>query len=508
MKLVLLATLFFLSELALTAQTKIDITEGKSRAFSPEIIGYNANLAGYRKNQSESGQDEKIGKLLAAMKPGTLRYPAGTLANYWDWRTGLFLEKIPAKDLPYGLRSSNMEPYPLSRLKKMCDQTGAIPVWLLNMMYSDLGEQLAMLREGKRLGLQIRYVELGNEFYLEKPDNIEKFPQAEDYARTCREWMPAIRAEFPEAKICVLGAAVRQGDAPRRSTWNEKILPLVAGADAISLHVYQGTGLGAIADRLMEAAGLVKTKEQGGGGMWASTEKQRAQLEAFQKPEGLRNMLGMPFQRMTEFPEPATVPAGMQVWVTEYNLFDRVGPGRGTWAHGLFAASLTLGFLARENVSLLVYHELINNPGFFAIISSADAYEKAYGFNGQTEPFSYSGQGLAMKFLGEAILEKTSAASLAFSPNPEIVSDNSKYPSLTGFRFSAQDKNEIVVVNVSEKALPLSFQKMFPGQKLRSLTLSADPRLLVTGAGQVKESAGSASSDCEIPPYSMMRFFL
>ena len=93
--------------------------------------------------------------------PGFLRYPGGTVGNYWDWKTGWFLTDVnwTASNVAW---YANIEkrPYTLSDFVIGVRATGATPVLSLNMLTSNLSYQLAGLHAAAALGLNVSVVEL------------------------------------------------------------------------------------------------------------------------------------------------------------------------------------------------------------------------------------------------------------------------------------------------------------------------------------------------------------
>ena len=133
--------------------------------------------------------------------PGTLRYPGGTVANYWDWQTGWFLPGAPS-----GFLSAPQSIYRLHELQIAVRATGAIPIYVLNLLTSDLSTQLEMLSTAQSMGLPVQFVELGNEFYLRNPDDyVTKFPTGADYGKMTTSWIRAIRDKFPNVNIAAVG---------------------------------------------------------------------------------------------------------------------------------------------------------------------------------------------------------------------------------------------------------------------------------------------------------------
>jgi hypothetical protein len=75
---------------------------------------------------SPSWDNPDVVNAAVQFKPGTLRYPGGTVANYWDWHQGWFLSGA--------LRSFLNVPrstYRLQELQLAVQAMGAIPIYVL-----------------------------------------------------------------------------------------------------------------------------------------------------------------------------------------------------------------------------------------------------------------------------------------------------------------------------------------------------------------------------------------
>jgi hypothetical protein len=110
----------------------------------------------------DTGFIEKVKQL----HPKTIRYPGGTVASYWDWKTGWLMEGI---ELKMDWERIRKNPNTLDDLKFACDATGAQPILVLNMMNSDIAYQMEMLRYARKIGLPVKFIELDNELYLGEP---------------------------------------------------------------------------------------------------------------------------------------------------------------------------------------------------------------------------------------------------------------------------------------------------------------------------------------------------
>lgn len=174
----------------------------------------------------------------AALHPEIIRYPGGTVSKTWQWRSGRTTKRY--RDTPHLLKD----------LHTMVTATGAQVTFVLNLIHATLEDQLAMLDAAQNMGIPIRYIEMGNEYYLGKGTNIDDsgehgenvlaFPGGRDYALAVNRWVPKIRSRFPEAKIGIslLGRSVRH--YPRQKEWNRSVITAIRpdAFDACIYHVY------------------------------------------------------------------------------------------------------------------------------------------------------------------------------------------------------------------------------------------------------------------------------
>lgn len=125
--------------------------------------------------------------------PSYLRYPGGTNANFWDWQEGWMFRNI-ADNGPLSLdlklqkqpRLIDVFQSPTSQtlnfrgadyIKDFCYTlagTGTKPLFTLNPLTSDIYYQVAMLLEAKLQNLDVKRVEIGNEFYLSRVSYQER----------------------------------------------------------------------------------------------------------------------------------------------------------------------------------------------------------------------------------------------------------------------------------------------------------------------------------------------
>jgi hypothetical protein len=438
-----------------------DVTSAPAaaRQIQPYFLGY-SNVPIH----SPSWENADAVRAAALMKPGTLRYPGGTVANYWDWRTGWFL--------PGALGSFLNAPLSIYRLRELqiaVHATGAIPIYVLNMLTSDLSTQMEMLRAARSMGLPVELVELGNEFYLAKPDDyVAKFPTGADYGKMATSWIRAIRAEFPGVQIAAVGGvpADPSGD-PRKANWTNDLLQHLQGADALTWHPYVSLQQGTISPDSSSSVG-----EQ----LHALTSSRWQQFE-----NGAQSL-----------------PADMKLWITEYNFVDASKQVFYRWIDGVYAVKMSLTFLEEARTQLACYYDMIGKTGNEVIFYD----QQAQGSGGSTPaPFALTAAGWAMRLLGDALGGMTSAQRLSFSAGSPTAG-RTTLPLLQGWVFSDGRHRQAVLVNSGPTSVSWAVDPAF-AQGATFQQLAGDPFTRVTASDSLTARSGTPASQLALPAYSV-----
>lgn len=162
------------------------------------------------------------------LRPRLLRYPGGTVTHSWDWRRGIITSR---KSRVY---------HPIDEVKKLADYTGAKFVFVLDVLNKSVEDQIQMLASIEQLGVEIAFIEMGNELYSQNEEYVAAFPSGKDYALRVNSWIPELRKRFPKAKIAalLLGRKVRKGNE-RMYSWNRQVVDATFnGVDAYTYHIY------------------------------------------------------------------------------------------------------------------------------------------------------------------------------------------------------------------------------------------------------------------------------
>ncbi len=163
MKLILVFMLCFLfSSFVLFGQQRIQATPGFVSRTTPKF-GFNTNAhipANFPSGYSGANWTQQwFIDSTAYLNPEILRYPGGTNANHWDWKTGWY---FPAYQPPAGptltIRADEFKSGVLA-----CNGEG---MYVVNMETSTPHYEMDGLRHIKAIGLDPKFIELGNEHNL------------------------------------------------------------------------------------------------------------------------------------------------------------------------------------------------------------------------------------------------------------------------------------------------------------------------------------------------------
>lgn len=338
--------------------------------IQPPIWGYNAaNLF-----NNANGTEPVLQTMLSNMGTRVLRFPGGTLANFYhpdgkgyglrssdvELVKGSNMYKSMGKSVEKegaALASRSMDADPLEGMIKLAKATGISVLYVANIFSGTDAEVIGALKRLRDGGVSIAGVELGNEHYLRAYKS--KFPDVSSYLKRAEQAAKAIRAEFPKVPLGVVVAPPpdlkgAEGDnAERLDDWNASAAGC-AFADAIVLHTY---------------AFPKGCKDQAEGSeLFTCMNASSIDYAARKLPAALKELSGLSGGRKP-------------VWITEWNMhavFEHFG---NTLLQGLFAADMMFTLSDKSGVAISTCHNLLADGDGFNAISVAG---KGTGqFNGQ-----------------------------------------------------------------------------------------------------------------------------
>ena len=497
---------FCFSQLDLKAQ--VSPTFGTINHPIPyDIFGFNgANTIKADQSWNDLLNNQAPLTRLQDLNARVLRYPGGTLGNYWDWRKGWFLS---SHDLPTGiLLPEKYDPDPptntninipfddkLETFLKCLSRSYAKPMWQMNVLTSDFNYQLATLYASKVAGVKSEYVELGNEFYLGDSDNRLIFPNVDHYAEKAMEWSSRIKSipPFSSTKIAALGAeSAYESEPGRRRLWLGRLLENLNGnsdIDAITLHPYFGAKFTGPNNSQTCPSGLT------------NADIRKAFATIIQESRDFVN---------DEIAQIAN--AGKETWITEFNLFDTKHAVHGTWFHGLFTSSMLLTYLEGNNVTKIMPHTLSGDGIFSGMYSNSDGLnfgQNSGGFLGYlscnasptplTRQWELTALGNAVALITTAADGATSVKNVDFSgPNAVVLDGNvsSDIYELSGWYFYKEVvKGDFILVNYAENPKPVDLDAILTSNNTPLSSTNLTFKWQTMSAGIWEYALGNAKID-------------
>lgn len=441
---------------ATVAPIRVTATAAPPRPLPAGYYGINYDYGGVSSFPNFDGFDSQ----LAALGPGTLRYPGGTGANYFHWRLGYPANAPthnPGSCAPPNEQQTNGVRFTLRDLLAAYRATGATPIFDLNVMTSTLHDQVLMLQRAQSLQLPVVDVELGNELYLCNNDYVHYFPTAAAYGATVARYVKTLHADFPGVTVAAVGAL--RANTERTKDWNRDMLNTAQAdgglPDAITLHEYPSS------NTALTTAGLPALFTEPYNGV--------QQIDA--------TLSALPIAR----------PA----WITEYNLRPRHArnrnPAQATYAQALFAAEMDL--LAREAGG-------VDRINYWT--SLGPAVDNAYGGTGDTPSLTPSG--LALTWVDQAAACATATSRLDFVGGPTLGPGGKG--ALVGRVYTSGTTQREVLLNLSgDPVVVHGASAIRAGEPYRQGT--GDPIAPMSTATQVTVTTGTTGRNIMLPAYSI-----
>jgi hypothetical protein len=485
---------------------------GTARSISPNFYGENATE---RNSFDWEGSDGSETFKTAFQGLGTtlLRIPTGTGANYWDWNSGKFISNYSGYT-----PQPNTYPSPLSELQKEVDfdSPAASADYVLNALTDptlsgtdnnfapwgqtggpNLNYQLSLISQLQTMGWDITLFELGNEYYLSgqagyttvyTDSSAGGFTDGAGYryGQLANSWIAQIHSTDGNAKVAVVGRAFGStdpGTQPERDQcWNAGVFAACTDADACVFHVYQPSNLPAGRD--------------------------------VENATDAANMLAQPFMTWTgmEATDLPSIPSGMNVRVTEYNLQDG-NSAAGSWCHALYLATLSLEFLGSAQIQHAMHYTTVEQAGHGELFNGTDGFAGTQFVNHPaTTEYGLSASGLMSQLLNLASVGQDSAQQLSFGSNVPMIHDSNgdpAYPALYGWRFTGSGTNELLILNLDSSSLTVDLSGIVSSGSFEEIYGNA--WILVTNGlsggypTAVSEKSGAISNvhSCTLQPYSI-----
>ena len=200
-----------------------------------KISSINHNISGLNTAFAFSikgvGENSDVSSNSALLRPTVLRFPGGTLANYYHpGEKGYGIKKSEVKVQIILQEYINQQKLTTSALDEYIHHAKPLGVETLvvaNLLTGTPEETVQVIDTLKSNGLEVSGVELGNELYF--GEYRYKFPDVDTYITKAKEFSRVIKMKYPEVKVGVLAAKVSGeaggsvGSSGFATTWNTKL---------------------------------------------------------------------------------------------------------------------------------------------------------------------------------------------------------------------------------------------------------------------------------------------
>ena len=324
---------------------RLKIDTRNAQPLRQALYGFNTNMI-----SGDYGYlDPDFVALTQALAPKTLRFPGGTVGNFYHWEAGGFFEDEMASTLNPKLNQRNKGNYVKLQKRRdgkilfddfmrLCNTLKITPVVVVNLWTGSAEESAAWVRYAKDKGYGITHWELGNEYYL--PHYFNKYPTADAYIQEAKKHAAAMKAVNPDIKLSVCATPIgfhKEGwlVKTQQRKWDEGLAADTSFFDAYTVHVY--------------AYKAIRKKE---------IEEMRGYLMGwihFAVPEALEY-----YQKL--FPN-------KEMWITEWNIANPANRVANTQLHAMYVGDFFLKMLAMPNITQANFHVIAGVGKGFPVFS-------------------------------------------------------------------------------------------------------------------------------------------
>ena len=438
--------------------------------------------------------------MLKTMAIGLDRFPGGSVANFYNWHTGLF--EVPtypnssrymqfwagaaaniAREMPQGIT--------LERYDDFSRQIGAQVILVPNFESSSVAEQVKWFERLSHAGAVPERIELGNEYWVamgNDPRSLARWRDEPASVRIMQEYVTALKPYFPpHVKLAIQAAAgaldIRGGRFGQRlQQWDEDLRP-EPWFDAVTLHLYP---------RLRDVMG-----DAGAGQTPPTPQNALPRLTAMtaRVDEGIEHIIQTTEQHLP----------GKEIWITEWS---PRGADTATERGGAEPMSPAMEMLTAARMALVyLRHPSVTAALFFM-----------YSFN-ERDPhamFVADGQGgfaplpaaAALRWLNEAANAGGSFQRLLQAGARPISGGGARqesYLPIEGGLFRTEGRTTLILENVSGDTFSLDPVKLMPNRQPAKVEFISMPNLADAIKLPAKIDSRATSGPVTVTPFSVTR---
>lgn len=231
------------NNIVLETPSNVSITDNQQEGFplNPNLFGFNTAYL----YQDMLIENQGVLQKIADLQPSLLRFPGGTVANYYHpegagfgFRDDEMAFKEKMREIKQKQKKRTYDAQ--NDAIKICRSTNAKIIYVANILTGTPEEAIKVLDKFKRNHVEVVGVELGNELYFK--EYRKEIPDVEAYIAKCKPFANMLREKFPTVKIGVLSPKYKDGNKKDQNTlfyndWNQK-LSQETFYDAVISHYY------------------------------------------------------------------------------------------------------------------------------------------------------------------------------------------------------------------------------------------------------------------------------
>ena len=417
---------------------RLEIDTRKTGPLRKELYGFNTNMM-----SGDYGYlDPDFVALTKALQPKTLRFPGGTVGNFYHWKIAGFLENEMASTLSPKLNKRNRGNYvKLQRRRsgkiafddfmQLCHELNITPVVVVNLWTGSPEESAEWVHYASSVwetkGIKVEHWELGNEYYL--PHYINKYPSAETYIARAKEHAKAMKAVNPDIKVSVCATPVafhKEGWLINKyqRKWDEGLAADTSFYDAYTVHVY---AYKAVRKKVIE-------EMRGYLFGWIHFGVEEA-LDYYEKL----------------FPN-------KEMWVTEWNIANPANRVANTQLHAMYVGDFFLKMLTMPNVTQANFHVIAGPGKGFPVFSPRTPATPGTFWKYGGEPESDFGNTIrrtvycSFQLIGEAFVQADTQFTLSLQNSPLLNGQlEYKEKQMSGIQAQAVGNTERLFILVSNR---------------------------------------------------------
>lgn len=467
----------------------IDVNTQSSMPIRKELYGFNTNMM-----SGDYGYlDDDFIALTKVLKPKTLRFPGGTVGNFYHWNISGFRQDEMNSTLSTQLNKRNRGNYvklqkrrdgiiSFDDFMKLCQDLEITPIVVVNLWTGNPEESAAWVRYSMEKGYKINHWELGNEYYL--PHYVKKFRTADIYMNEAKKHALAMKKVNPDIKVSVCATPVafhKEGFLIKgvQRKWDEKLANYSAPSstdwyDAFSVHVY--------AYKAVKDVEIDTMRRYLFG--WIHYECEEAMTY---------------YQDL--FPN-------KEMWITEWNIANPANRVANTQLHAMYVGDFFLKLLSYPNITHANFH-VITGPGKgFPVFSRITPVNSKTFWKYGGEPESDYGDTIrrtvysAFQLIGEVFAESDTQYSITTANMPQLVGKlDYENKQISGVQIQAIGNSQTIYLMVSNRtAADYIPEFMIDGKKINKDAVYryvANDNISATNGGNA-EMEGSGKIEVEI----------